>query len=287
MKSVLVIGGNRFFGKRLVQYLVNAKFKVITLNRGSEDDGFGDSIERIQCDRRDPEALSEAVKEREFDFVYDHACFDAEEARDATKIFKNRVGKYILTSSQAVYFHGEYLKEKNFDPQRYIFTHTARRDTNYGEAKRQAEVELLKANSFPVTMIRFPVVMGPDDHTERLKWHVDRVRNAESICFPNTRAKMSFIHADDAARAMLFCAVKDVLGPINVSASEPIVLKQLIKKIERHVGRSAILVNSDVKEYQSPYGIEKDWYMDCSKYRSLGGEARAITDWLDSLIQEL
>lgn len=50
-KRVLVIGGNRYFGKRLVSHLLERGDDVTLLNRGNLDDGFGDRVRRIKMDR--------------------------------------------------------------------------------------------------------------------------------------------------------------------------------------------------------------------------------------------
>ncbi|MDC1175392.1 hypothetical protein OAT67_08340 [Bacteriovoracaceae bacterium] len=51
MKKVLVMGGNHFFGIKLVQVLLDHRHDVTILNRENLDDGFGERVKRIKCDR--------------------------------------------------------------------------------------------------------------------------------------------------------------------------------------------------------------------------------------------
>lgn len=60
--NVLVIGGNRFFGRHLVDLLLKEGIGVTLLNRGNLDDRFGEQIRRLKSDRQDPSALKEAIQ---------------------------------------------------------------------------------------------------------------------------------------------------------------------------------------------------------------------------------
>jgi nucleoside-diphosphate-sugar epimerase len=51
-KNILVIGGTRYFGKLLVQRLLQAGHRVTIATRGRTADPFGARIERIRVDRR-------------------------------------------------------------------------------------------------------------------------------------------------------------------------------------------------------------------------------------------
>ena len=64
---------------------------------------------------------------------------------------------------------------------------------SYGEGKRQAEAVLFKEASFPVVAVRFPIVMGEDDYTRRLHFHVEHILQNQPITLPNIDAKMSYI----------------------------------------------------------------------------------------------
>ena len=68
-KKVLVIGGNRFFGKNLVEKLIAADHEVYLLNRGKEKDCFKGRVQRLVCDRKDSRFLTKTLKPHSFDIV--------------------------------------------------------------------------------------------------------------------------------------------------------------------------------------------------------------------------
>jgi nucleoside-diphosphate-sugar epimerase len=285
--NVLVIGGNRFFGKKLVRKLLENKHQVTLLNRQNLDDGFGTQVQRIKCDRKNREALSAAISNRTFDLAYDQVCYEAEDARIAIDVFTGKTSHYVLTSSQSVYQAGSNLTEDLFDPSSYKLTEDANSKTQYAEAKRQCEAIFFQQNKFPVTAVRFTFVVGEDDYTLRLKWHVDRVKSGEPIYFPNGDAKIPLIRSDDAAEVLFTLGTKRSVGAFNASSPHPIKLASLIHTIEQTVGKSAILTNEKSDSVHSPYGVESDWYMSIEKLKSAGVAPLEVSSWLPQLVSNL
>lgn len=287
MKRVLVIGGNRFFGKRLVTHLLtSAKYEVTLLNRGQAADDFGDRVQRIRLDRKTLAADTPQLRRQSWDVVYDQVCYDAPEAEAAGLAFRDKVGHYVFTSSQSVYDGGCDLHESAYDPLTHDFSTRVNRDQDYSEAKRQAEAAFFQKAPFPVTAVRFPIVHGPDDYTQRLVFHVERIRDGKPIYFPNLEARLSFVHSADAAKFLFELVEREAVGPINVCAREPIALRDLVGQIEAHVGRKAVLATQEAPEMNSPFGIPSDWYMSTEKLAAKEfSEPRPIREWLPGLIQ--
>jgi nucleoside-diphosphate-sugar epimerase len=281
-RKVLVIGGNRFFGKRLVHKLIENGDDVTVLNRGKLADDFGSMVRHIICDRTDSIELKNLLQHKDWDIVYDQVCFDAIEAKAACKIFLNKCQKYIFTSSMSVYGLGSCLQECDFNPYAYNPQIEVTRDQDYGEAKRQAEKEFFSQEKMPVVAVRFPIVMGPDDYTERLKFYVSEICKGHEIYFPNTAAKMSFIHAADAADGLFLLGQNNFSGPINMASFAPILIADLISEIEKVVGKNAIMTSQEKK---SPYGVPSDWVMNCDLSQKLEFRPQEISQWLSSVIK--
>jgi nucleoside-diphosphate-sugar epimerase len=284
--KILVLGGNRFFGKKLVNLLLTDNHDVTLLNRGNINDGFGDKIKRLICDRKNKEKLKKTVNGSFFDVVYDQVCYDFNTAKEACEVFQGNVNKYIFTSSQSVYTPGEDLKEADFNPKTHKFENIETTDSDYAEAKRQAEVGFAKHATFPITMVRFPIVIGRDDYTNRFSFHVERIKNGIPIYFPSIEAKISFIPSDFAAQTLSELAKKDIEGPLNVASPLPMRLSRFIEIVENEVHKRAVLSPSPTEENHSPYGIEKDWYMNCEKLITRGISVAEIEDWLPELLRQ-
>lgn len=285
-RQILVIGGNRFFGKRLVEKLIAHGDHVTVLNRGHLDDGFGQKVDRIICDRDDMAKLKSSVQYKTWDVVYDQVCFDAHQAKAAVEIFSGRVKKFIFTSTLSVYAPSANLHEEAFNPKAHKYDKILSREENYGEAKRQCEAVFFSQGTMPVTAVRFPIVMGPDDYTERLKFYVDKVKNGESLYFPNLETQMSFIHAADAADGLFLLGNIDFTGPVNMASKKPMRLRDLISFIEQTVGKKAI-IHSQAKtpDEKSPYGLEKDWFVNIDRALALGFKPAEISEWIVAVIK--
>lgn len=285
-RQILVIGGNRFFGKRLIEKLIANGDQVTVLNRGHLDDGFGDRVSRVVCNRDDIEKLKSSVQHKNWDIVYDQVCFDAHQARAACEIFSDMAKKYIFTSTQSVYQPGQNLLESVFDSKTHAYDKILTREEDYGEAKRQCEAVFFSQNTMPVVAVRFPIVMGPDDYTERLKFYVDKIKNGESVYFPNVEARMSFVHAQDAADGLFLLGNIDFAGPVNMASKNPMCLKDLIGLIEKVVGKKAIIHSqASTPDEKSPYGLEEDWFMNTDRAHSLGFAPKEISEWVVAVIK--
>ncbi|MBK9322335.1 MAG: NAD-dependent epimerase/dehydratase family protein [Bdellovibrionaceae bacterium] len=55
--KVLVIGGNRFFGRHLVEQLLEDGADVTILNRRNLNDRFGYQVQRLKADRQNHSSL--------------------------------------------------------------------------------------------------------------------------------------------------------------------------------------------------------------------------------------
>lgn len=284
--KILIIGGNRFFGKRLTHKLIQQGHDVTTLNRGRHSDDFGDQVTRITCDRTDVESLERALSHSSWDLVYDQVCFDYNDAKSLCDILNGKTKKLIFTSSQSVYESGENLTENLFDATIHPVDSLVTKEKDYGEAKRQAEVAFQRHANFPVTSVRFPIVLGSDDYTGRFLFHIERIQKEKPLFFPNLTAKMSFINSETAANALQFLGTSDFSGPINVASPQAITLGDFIHFIEDKAKKKAVLLRELNQDVHSPYGIDQDWYMDCHQLKSLGFTTNEVNEWLPHLIEE-
>lgn len=286
--QILVLGGNRFFGRTLASLLLAARHELTLLNRGSLDDALGPNPQRLRADRRDPSALRAALGATQgWDVVFDQICYEAADARAASEILAGRVGHYVFTSSQAVYALGAAIREEVFDPLNHTFTQDARTTDSYAEAKRQCESVFFRQSGFPVTAVRFPIVAGTDDYTGRLRWHLEHVGQEAPIYFPNLHARLSLIHSDDAAEVLRSLTEAGPMGALNAAAAEPLPLASLIHTVEMVAGRKAKLLKTPDESMHSPYGIEQDWFMDVAKLATAGIRPRSIDEWLRPTLEEM
>ncbi|CAF0934363.1 unnamed protein product [Didymodactylos carnosus] len=286
--KILVIGGTRYFGKLLVQKLAeNQKDQITVVSRQPLLDINHNScgITYAKVDRRDIDEFKTVTCYQNWDLIFDQICMNSTDAAQACRLFSGRVGRYIATSSMSVYAFGSNLAEHEFEAQIHKFNEIANEYDEYAEAKRQMEATLSQNASFPVAFARFPIVLGPNDYTKRLLFHIQRIRNNEPIYFPNLQARMSFIHSSDAARGLLWLALSDVTGPINLSSRTPISLYNLVRSIEKAVDKNAHLTSESSKDNHSPFGIKSDWYLSVKRAKNEGFTSVDTFRWLLPLIE--
>ncbi len=284
MKSALVLGGNHFFGIKLVESLLEKGFEVTVLNRGNREDPFGERVKRIKCDRTSKNELTKAIDDF-YDVVFDQCCFDYPSAKLATEVFQSKAARYIFTSSISAYNQlGSLIKEDLIKVYNTEIENLVTVDKDYGEAKKQAEIAFFKYANFPIVAVRFPIVLDKFDATKRLQFHIEKIRNAQEIYFPNLEAQMSFISADDAAKSLVALSLSDFTGPINVASKTPIALKDFISFIERETGEKFKLAKVKTPENASPYGIQDTWSVDTTLLNSLGIHLKEVEDYLPQMI---
>ncbi|GHH99315.1 NAD-dependent epimerase/dehydratase family protein [Neobacillus kokaensis] len=288
MKNILVLGGSRFFGRKLVELLIADGHHVVMMTRGQSGNPFGDQVEHLIADRLNKEDLAKKVEGRTFDIVYDNICYSPNEALAFCEIFNGKIGKLVFTSTLSTYeADGNEKSEEDFDPYHYEIQMGDIADFTYGEGKRQAEAVFFKYAQFPVVAVRFPIVMGEDDYTCRLHFHVGRIANGEPIGFLNMDAEMSYIQGGEAAQFLKWAGMTDVEGPYNATANGKISISNLIKLIEAVTGKSAKIALVGNDEIRSPYAIPFSWYMSNEKATNSGFQFTNLDDWLKPLIEEI
>ncbi|MGE7675539.1 NAD-dependent epimerase/dehydratase family protein [Lysinibacillus sp. NPDC094403] len=287
--DILILGGTRFFGKKLVELCLQNGHSVTILTRGQSGNPFGTKVKQLVVNRDDADSLSQALSSPTWDIVYDNICYSPNEALKICEILKGKTKKFVFTSTLSTYeIDGIIKTEEDFNPYDYEVRMGNREDFSYGEGKRQAEAVLFKEATFPVVAVRFPIVMGENDYTHRLHFHVERIIQEQPISLPNIDAKMSFITDEEAAAFLYFAGITPIEGPYNATAVGAISLKDLMGLIEETTGKHAkiSLVGGDEKS-QSPYGVPADWYMSTTKAEAVGFTFSQLHDWLPTLVKTL
>jgi nucleoside-diphosphate-sugar epimerase len=277
--KILVIGGTRFFGKRLVHNLVGQGHQVTILTRGNTADDFGASVQRLKGDRTSAQQFKSLIKEN-YDSVVDQMCMTAADANASIEAFSGRIGQYVMTSTLSVYEPGAQLKESDWSAESYVMGEAGH---PYQEGKRAAEHAFLSA-PFPVARMRIPIVLGLDDYTRRLHLHVEHVVQGQPLSFPNVDAHFSYVRAEDAAGALQWMIESGQKDVFNIGAKDSWSNRELLAQIENVVGKKAVLTKDGTP---SPFGIERDYYMDVSKAANAGFRAQGLALWLPELIEKI
>ncbi|MFS0838871.1 NAD-dependent epimerase/dehydratase family protein [Paenibacillus sp. 1P03SA] len=288
MQNVLILGGTRFFGKKLTANLLRSGTDVTILTRGNASDSFGPAVKRLHADRTDAAALRQAVGSVDYDVVYDNICYTPQDAEAAVRLFDGRAGRYIVTSSKSVYPYGGPRKTENdFDPYGYPLPSEYPDKPDYAEGKRLVEAVLFRNAAFPAAAVRFPIVLGPDDYTRRLHFHIGHIKQGLPLGIPNPDALLTFIDSDEAASFLGWLGTSKLEGPVNACSKGETTPGKIVSLIEEALNKQAHVTDKTDEDHMSPFGVPESWYMDTSKAEAAGYTFRRLDDWLPDLIRNL
>jgi nucleoside-diphosphate-sugar epimerase len=289
VRRVLVFGGTRYFGKKLVDLLLKNGDQVTIATRGKVQDKFGNLVSRITVDRSSISSLNEKFSNSQvWDVIYDNICYSSNDAKITVDLFKDKVKKYVFTSTMSVYGPGEkVLIEDDFKSTEYPIKMLNRSDVDYGEGKRMAESYFIQNVTFPVVAPRFPIVLGLDDYTKRLHFHIERILKGQEIGFQNTDAKISFITSEEVAEFLLWVGQNDVVGPINACSSGEMVLGDIISIIENETGEKANVIKDLKNESSSPFSLLDHWIMSNERAREAGFSFKEVNKWFPELVHDI
>ncbi|MEU1407057.1 NAD-dependent epimerase/dehydratase family protein [Streptomyces sp. NPDC005728] len=293
-REVLVIGGNRYFGKRLIGRLVAAGDRVTVLNRGSSPPPPG--VLHLVADRDDERALREAVGTRVFDVVLDQVCYTPRQAAIARRVLAGRTGRYVMTSTVEVYEHEDselLVPEGAVDPHTVAvdlelpWTDPEFLDTHYGEGKRQAEAVFTADPALPYVSVRVAHVLGgDDDFTGRLQHYADRIRTGAPIAVAPVTHPATYIHVEEIADFLFWAAGEDFTGPVNAASDGLLTLDDLCTAVAAQLpeGRPVFGVTGSAEV--SPFAFRRRYGMDNSRAARLGFAFGDVRQWLPRAVAE-
>ncbi|MFD9031865.1 NAD-dependent epimerase/dehydratase family protein [Streptomyces sp. NPDC059567] len=303
--NILIIGGNRYFGKRLTARLLESGHAVTILNRGSSrvpagvsDDvpaGVPNRVAHILADRNDEAALEFALGDRTFDVVVDQVCYTPRQAAIARRVFGPRTGRYVMTSTVEVYEYEDSatpVREEAVDPRTVTvdpdlpWDDGEFLDAHYGEGKRQAEAVFAAEPPFPYAAVRVAHVLGgEDDFTGRVEHYARRVRAGEPIAVPAVNHPATYVYVEEIAEFLAWAVETEFTGPVNAHSHGPLTTADICAEIERQVGGRTVLQEVEVGEV-SPFSFARSYGMDNSRATALGFSFSHSAQWLAQALSE-
>ncbi len=295
-KDILIIGGTRFFGRRLVRRLLDAGARVTLATRGRAPDDFGDRVRRIAVDRRDGAALRAALAGHDYDVVFDQVCYTPLDAHAAVQALAGRAGRYVMASTIEVYrplvgVHPGPFAEDALAPaaedavDRDLRWHDAAwAEARYGDGKRRAEAVFARDGRLEVAAVRIGHVLGgPEDFTGRLAAHVQAVRAGRALTLADASGgASSFIDPEGIAAFLQWTGEQDFVGAVNAACVGALDAAAL----HRRVGASlSVPVTVGADGFASPFDYPARFEMDTARARALGHVFGPVDAWLDDTIR--
>ncbi|MFH9724271.1 NAD-dependent epimerase/dehydratase family protein [Streptomyces sp. NPDC017254] len=293
MTDVLVIGGNRYFGKRLIALLRESGHRVTLLNRGSS--GAPEGIEQLVADRDDEAALESVLAGRSFDVVVDQVCYTPRQAEIALRVFGTRTRRYVMTSTVEVYEYQDSaapVAEGALDLGSVAvdtgpaWDDPEFREAHYGEGKRQAEAVFAAGSPFAWASVRVAHVLGgADDFTGRLDHYARRVRAGEPIAVPVVNRPATYVYVEEIAAFLAWAAGAEFTGPVNAHSHGALTTAEICAEVEKRVGGRTVFREVEAGEV-SPFSFDRSYAMDNSRATGLGYSFSHSGEWLARAVAE-
>ena len=279
--NILVVGGTRFFGIPMVNKLLKDGHEVTIATRGNIIVEFCKPVNYVVLDRSDSDSAKSALGGNEYDVIIDKIAYSS---NDVKALLENvTCKKYIQMSSCSVYKEDkENISESDFNSREYELVWMNRND-DYAEGKRQAERAALEfLDESQCIFVRYPIVMGPNDYTGRLKFYVDHVVEEKPMFIDNLHFAMPYIYEREAGEFIAHLVDKDIYGPINASSKGAISPQDIIEIIEMKIGKKALLSqDGDPAPYN---GSLANISYDITKAINTGFNFLDIDEWIDDLL---
>jgi len=292
--SVLVIGGTSFFGKAIVEHLLDAGHEVSVFSRGQHKPDFFSNITHIQGDRGSD--FSEKLKGKTYDAVIDNIAYTANDVAQAIEVFKGNVGRYVFTSTGAMYFTGSMTMPVTEDDVDFAYQPSdAEKDLplwTYTMGKLGGEKTLHGQSDVPFVIVRPPVVLGPEDVTLRGYFYFQRLLDGKPLIVTNGGVQsFRLVYSQDLARGYLLTLNNDAaLGQTyNLTQKESVRLMDLLKQTANalDVEPNFVSVPNDVLrakdfDYPEPYAGMTNFLPAIRKAETeLGYTTTPFNDWLN------
>ncbi|MBQ6415214.1 MAG: NAD-dependent epimerase/dehydratase family protein [Butyrivibrio sp.] len=279
--KILVVGGTRFFGIPMVNALLSAGHDVTIATRGNAKADFAGEVHSVVFDRTDPESVKRALGGLKFDVIIDKIAYGSNDVK--ALLVNVSCDRYIQMSSCSVYHedHAD-IREDEFITKDHPLKWQDRLP-DYPETKRNAERAALEfMDEASCTFVRYPVVLGENDYTGRLRFYVDHIRNESPMYVDDMDRAMSFIHEKEAGQFIAYLADHPCSGAVNGCSNGVVKISEIIHYAEKKLGKTAIL---DADGDAAPYnGLTDTLSFNTEKANGIGYTFSDLGSWIYGLI---
>lgn len=272
MKRVLIIGGTRYLGIELLKFINEDEYEIFIASR--KDIGHNNFV---KIDRKNQKDLNDLFKNTQYDFVIDFICYSAFDANllwNAIQIQKN-IPKLILIST--VYTYGSPLEiksnlfcdEMSFQANYSLNSFIDRPSVSYIKGKKDMECFFnKKIQKEKLTILRFPIILGANDYTQRTHFYYNLIKEGVSINPNKIKSKSSYIFAIEAAKSIFNFIKNDDYGTYNI-AFDSISEEELIGLYCDYFNKTEnYIVNYNLESVNTPFTTNFDFNIVSKKYLS-------------------
>lgn len=199
-KKILILGGARFHGLRLVEHFSKKGEEVYVLNRGNYRSCYSPNVKHITADRNNSGQLKKIFKNLTFDVIIDNNGYNDSQIKSSLELLKCK--HYIFTSTIAVYLKlcsEKKIKEEEARGVQDGFYSPA--INGYSLGKLAAE-ECIRRNHSNInyTIVRLPNIFGEHDFAKKLTYFYNKLKSNEKIFLENEIKGFNLLYVEDVPK---------------------------------------------------------------------------------------
>ena len=299
--KVLIIGGTKFIGPHVVHQLVSLGCQVTVFHRGQTQAVLPSTVVHILGDRTHIQNFRPDFERLAPDVALDMAAYSENDAASVVSVFKGIAQRTVVISSQDVYRAYDILRqvemgspsptplteESPLRSHHYPFKAMPQRPLNAPEDYEKILVEqrFMAEPDLPSTVLRLPMVYGPNDPLRRLCPYLQRMDDHRpAIVLEETYARWrgSYGYVENVAAAIALAVTHQrAAGRIyNIAAPESPTQAEWIAAIGQIAdwsGKVFAVPKSQLPQaVESPYNLAQDWTTDSSRIRTELGYTEPI-----------
>mgnify|MGYP002713231497 CR=1 FL=1 len=274
--KILMIGGTSFFGKEIVELALAAGHEVTIFSRGNARPSFWDRVEHINGDRNDTADFAAKLAGKQFDAVIDNIAFNGEHVTTTLAALQGNVGRYILTSTTAVYIgtgsfdqpltEADARYELPANPQLASFPKpTPAGMIGYATGKLAAEKVLIEQQHVAYTIIRPHIVVGPEDNSGRLQFFCQRLQDGKPLIMTNGGVQsLQFVYSRDLAQSYLLAlnSKRAVNQAYTLAGDKTCRLVEWVELLAQRLGVQPHLISIPGEVIESaPFHYAENWVL--------------------------
>ncbi len=220
--TLLVIGGTRFVGRKIVESAIGRGHEVTLFNRGKTNPGGFPELETIVGDRT---GNLDGLQGRQWDAVIDVCGYWPRAVEPVCSVLNGSVGRYVFISSISVYSDsspiglgedtGQLLDNAEADVEELKME-------MYGGLKVLCERVVEAHFGERALIVRPGLVVGPDDHSDRFTYWPRKFMRPGAFLAPNCKeAPVQVIDGRDLGDFAVQATERSLTGAYHVAGPTP------------------------------------------------------------------
>lgn len=228
-RSVLIIGGSRFIGPRIIDQLLLKDCSVTVFNRGILTHVYPSGVLFVRGDRQQGFPFKE-----KFDAVVDMCAYSGSDSKRALRDL--RFDFFVHMGTAAAYCKSDIfpLSEDSSLGDWPLWG-------TYNRGKVECE-KVLKKGGVRFAVVRPVYVLGAGSHSNRERFIYQKIKNGEPLILPGDgNALVQYVFVEEVVETVSRILETRTAGPVNCAGNDYITLTGLVWQMAGLVGKKPII----------------------------------------------